>query len=381
MLQSIDVTEDGGPPIHQSIGHDRSGNMTRVGQSRMTYGARNTLQGITSSGAPMGLEDELAGRPGVGGQRTLEYDADGRMVAEGFKRRFLLADGRPFFESARGGGVSRVYLGDRLLATIELTGSSPRRVRHVFADHIGFPLATVAGDDEVWQSEALPFGEVLNSDDEGDPTLRYPGQWQLWDEGEQPLPLFLNGYRWYHPGWGRYTQSDPIGIEGGLNLYEYARGNPALYTDSTGLQLAVPPRDPFRGDPFDPLPDDCTGGPWQFVKYTYEDAGSRRVWSLYRAVPLLLPRVGTPGPRGTGGGSLGCACYYILKGVDQMTNKYSQWRQEVSCFPCYRYTRDAFRFEGEIPRPIGYMSRGRRMRTIWAPSIAGAGCYCPQSLP
>ena len=32
--------------------------------------------------------------------------------------------------------------------------------------------------------------------------------------------------RYYDPGTGRFTQEDPIGVAGGMNLYGYAGGDP-----------------------------------------------------------------------------------------------------------------------------------------------------------
>lgn len=41
--------------------------------------------------------------------------------------------------------------------------------------------------------------------------------------------------RYYDPATGRFTQEDPIGIAGGLNLYGYGNGDPVSYTDPFGL--------------------------------------------------------------------------------------------------------------------------------------------------
>jgi RHS repeat-associated protein len=51
------------------------------------------------------------------------------------------------------------------------------------------------------------------------------------------IQLIYNYFRdAYDPALGRYTQSDPVGISGGLNTYSYVGANPIDTIDPAGLQ-------------------------------------------------------------------------------------------------------------------------------------------------
>ena len=88
----------------------------------------------------------------------------------------------------------------------------------------------------VWQWENLfPFGENLaNENPSGQGAfnfnLRFPGQYFDGETG-----LHQNYFRDYDPATGRYVESDPIGLGGGINTYTYVGGNPLSYIDPLGL--------------------------------------------------------------------------------------------------------------------------------------------------
>lgn len=43
-------------------------------------------------------------------------------------------------------------------------------------------------------------------------------------------------HRYYNPETGRYLSADPIGLDGGINLYAYVSNNPVNRIDRFGLQ-------------------------------------------------------------------------------------------------------------------------------------------------
>ena len=59
--------------------------------------------------------------------------------------------------------------------------------------------------------------------------LRFPGQYY-----DQETGTHYNFHRDYKPNAGRYVQSDPIGLVGGVNSYNYTYQNPLTYLDTDG---------------------------------------------------------------------------------------------------------------------------------------------------
>ncbi|WP_225444843.1 RHS repeat-associated core domain-containing protein, partial [Pseudomarimonas arenosa] len=60
--------------------------------------------------------------------------------------------------------------------------------------------------------------------------LRFPGQYYDSESG-----LHYNYFRDYDPSTGRYVESDPVGLVGGMSTFGYVKGNPLTGTDPFGL--------------------------------------------------------------------------------------------------------------------------------------------------
>jgi len=142
-----------------------------------------------------------------------------------------------------------VWLGDMPVAVL-----ANNQHYFVYADHLNSPRAIIDRTGRVvWRWDSDPFGATAENEDHGlddshafgskkadeDPdrdgqrfvyNLRFPGQYYDKETG-----LFYNYYRDYDSETGRYRQSDPIGLRGGINTYAYVGGNPINFIDPLGL--------------------------------------------------------------------------------------------------------------------------------------------------
>jgi RHS repeat-associated protein len=92
----------------------------------------------------------------------------------------------------------------------------------------------------IWSWDSNDFGSFpVNADADGNGkpfefNLRFPGQYFDGESGQH-----YNYFRDYEPGTGRYLESDPIGLRGGINTYGYVGGNPISRFDNQGLYYIV----------------------------------------------------------------------------------------------------------------------------------------------
>ncbi|MCA9578004.1 MAG: RHS domain-containing protein, partial [Myxococcales bacterium] len=104
---------------------------------------------------------------------------------------------------------------------------------YYFTDHRGCPERVEDDDGEVvWEATVHPYGECeVHVGADFHQPLRFPGHYH-----DATTGLHCNRFRYYSPELGRYLESDPVGIQGGLNLYGYcADGNPLRDVDLRGL--------------------------------------------------------------------------------------------------------------------------------------------------
>jgi len=101
----------------------------------------------------------------------------------------------------------------------------------------------------------------------------FGGQWGYYTDYETGpgnsvagSSLLLLTHRYYDPATGRFVNRDPIGYDGGINLYGFAAGNPISRRDSPGLD--------YGGDMFP-------------VFYGYGHEIPNRIWRNFETPPFV----------------------------------------------------------------------------------------------
>jgi RHS repeat-associated protein len=156
---------------------------------------------------------------------------------------FYDGEGRVLGEYDRNGNAIQetVYLNNMPVVVLKPEQGSTVPY-YIYADHINTPrVITRASDNSmVWRwDNADPFGALppdasLAGAGAFGYNPRFPGQ--LFDSESG---FHYNYFRDYDPKAGRYLQSDPIGLNGGVNTYAYVGGNPVWGIDPYGLAEVI----------------------------------------------------------------------------------------------------------------------------------------------
>jgi len=256
--------------------HDANGNLqqvqafntagTLIASNTLSYDGNRLLQENQTPTPAFGqtYQYDLSGYPSTLGDILFGYDTarnlvyfvgdnPSRYVYDGERRRVMkIATGIRqryvydrqhhllYEQSANGARRNYVWLGDIPLAVVDQTANGTlAAVYFIETDFTNTPryLRRASGNlnQPVWHWPIAPYGNTAAQEDpDGDGAkvtfnLRYPGQYYDSESG-----LHYNHTRFFNPRTGRYLQPDLLKLEGGINVYTYANGNPVHYMDPTG---------------------------------------------------------------------------------------------------------------------------------------------------
>ena len=191
--------------------YDNMGNLVKDQEHEYTYDARNRLVAIDQN-------------------VTYNYNYNNRRVSKtvnGVKTYFIYEGHLLLGEYDANGNIVNEYI---YLANQPIAMSTASKTYKVYVDHLNTPRRVADETNSiVWKWESTPFGETK-------PTgtlefnLRFAGQYF-----DNETATHYNINRDYNPITGRYIQSDPIGLDGGLSTFAYVNGNPVMFVDLEGL--------------------------------------------------------------------------------------------------------------------------------------------------
>jgi RHS repeat-associated protein len=216
----------------QARSYDAAGNTVSVADKDFAYSDANRMSAVkqvdevVESYSYNHRSERVLRAPASGDAQLTMYDEAGQWIGN------YSAAGLPQQQA--------IWLDEYPIALIGAPSAGVPEVAYIQPDHLGTPRVVIDAMRDVaiweWSNKGEAFGyQAPASDPDGDGVafdlaLRFPGQ-QATDASE----MFYNYQREYDSSVGRYSQSDPIGLKGGVSTFAYVESSPLRSIDSTGL--------------------------------------------------------------------------------------------------------------------------------------------------
>jgi RHS repeat-associated protein len=198
-----------------SIAYDLNGNLQSDGTNAYTWDLRNQLSAISG-----------------GSTASFQYDGLYRRIAKTINATAtaFLYDGWNITQELSGTTpTANLVTGTRLDQVFARTDSGG--TKYFLEDALGSTLAlTSTSAGILTQYTYEPFGAATASGGSSTNSFQFTGR------ENDGTGLYFYRSRYYKPGFERFASEDPIGLVGGINLFEYVGDNPMLYIDPFGLE-------------------------------------------------------------------------------------------------------------------------------------------------
>ncbi|KKD56824.1 Rhs family transmembrane protein [Stenotrophomonas maltophilia] len=212
--------------------HDAAGNTSSIGSKTFTYNDANRMNAVKQGDAVLESYaynhrgERVLRTPAGGAAQITLYDEAGQWLGN--------------YSATGQAQLQAIWLDNYPVALINVPSTGVPQLAYVQPDHLSTPRVVIdpMRDAAIWEwnNKSEVFGnQIPNADPDGDGgafelALRFPGQ-----QATDASGLFYNYQREYDPAAGRYSQSDPMGFDGGVSTFSYVSADPVQAVDPLGL--------------------------------------------------------------------------------------------------------------------------------------------------
>jgi RHS repeat-associated protein len=209
--------------------YDDADRLTSLGGTAFSYDDEGNLTGDGATAYAWNARGQLASLSRTGISAAFTYDGLGRRTGRtvnGALTRYLY-DGDNVVQELNGSGpTANMITGG---TDVQFARSDASGEHDVLTDALGSVVGLTDTAGAVATSYTYePFGAASADGAAGDNSTQFTAR------DNDGTGLYYHRARYYHPALQRFISQDPIGHEGGGNLYAYAANSPTNYTDPTG---------------------------------------------------------------------------------------------------------------------------------------------------